>query len=59
MNAGINKLEVHGLRSGKHRMRIRSLVLTSYHCVLDRRTDRQTSDARAMLHVAYERTEYC
>ena len=44
MNAGINKLEVHGLsivRNGEHRMRIRLLVLTYYHCVLDRQTNGQ------------------
>ena len=42
MKASINKLEIHGLRSGEHRMRIRSLVLTYYHCVLDRQTNGQT-----------------
>ena len=42
MKAGINKLEVHGLRSGEHRMRIRSLVLMYYDCVLDRQTNGQT-----------------
>jgi len=42
MKAGINKPEVHGLRNGEHRMRIRSLVLTYYHCVLDRQTNGQT-----------------
>ena len=43
-SCSINKLEVHGLsivRNGEHRMRIRLLVLTYYHCVLDRQTNGQ------------------
>jgi len=41
--AGINKLEVHGLSNGEHRMRIRSLIWrTTTVCWTDRQTVRRT-----------------
>jgi len=54
MKAGINKLAVHGLHNGEQRMRIRSLVLMYYHCVLDRQTVRHTQLPHV---VANERTK--